>query len=259
MGGAVVRGALAAGAFRPGQVYLAEPDAARRAEFEKAGVAGFARPADALSAAGAGAEVLLAVKPQALDDVGRDVAQAPPKGVVISILAGAKSERVRAAMGGACRVVRVMPNLPAQIGMGVSALSLGAGAGPGDETLAQTLFGAVGAVVRIDEPLMDAFTALAGSGPAYLFYLAEAMTRAGAEMGFDAATADSVVRGVLAGSAALLDKERGRSAGEWRGAVTSKGGTTAAACESLDRDGAMEAMVRAIVAARDRGRELGAR
>src|SRR5690606_30719943 len=127
---------------------------------------------------------------------------------------------------------------------------------PADAAFARTLFGAVGETVDLDEALMDAFTAVAGSGPAYLFYLAEAMARAAEGVGFDAATADRLVRATIVGAAGLLDADRGRPASELRALVTSRGGTTAAATQRLDDAGVAEAFERAIVAARDRGREL---
>jgi len=126
--------------------------------------------------------------------------------------------------------------------------------------IAGRLFAALGpVVVRIDEGLMDAFTAVAGSGPAYLFYLAEAMERAAVEVGLDAAMARRVVAQTLRGAAALIDGDGQGDPGLLRAAVTSKRGTTAAAVASLERDGVMECWVRAIVAARDRGAELGRR
>ncbi len=256
MAEAILRGAFRAGALAPGDVVVAEPDAGRRALIGALGIAVCERSAEALARSGIGSQMLLAVKPQSLSAVGAEIGALAPSGVVISILAGGASDRVRAALGGACRVVRVMPNLPAQIGMGVSAVCLGAGSAPGDDAFARRLLAGVGEVVAIDEPLMDAFTALAGSGPAYLFYLAEAMRRAGVEMGFDEATADRVTRSVLAGSGALLAQSPERSAEAWRAAVTSKGGTTEAACRALDDAGAMAAFVGAIIAARDRGAAL---
>ena len=164
---------------------------------------------------------------------------------------------VRSALGGRARVIRVMPNTPAQLRRGVSAIAIGEGASEDDAQFAVALFESVGEVVRVDESMIDAFTALAGSGPAYVFYLAEAMMRAGVEIGFDEATADRIVRGTIAGSAALLSDSTDRKPIDLRAAVTSKGGTTFAATQSLDASGAMDAIVRAIIAARDRGRELG--
>src|SRR5690606_13250813 len=153
-------------------------------------------------------------------------------------------------------VVRAMPNLPARIRQGATAICLGDGAAPGDDDFALALFRGIGPLVlRIDESLMDAFTAVAGSGPAYLFYLAEAMTRAATELGFDAPAAREIVKATLAGSASLL-AQSSESPADLRAAVTSKGGTTEAATTVLDNAGVMNAIVRAITAARDRGREL---
>jgi pyrroline-5-carboxylate reductase len=178
--------------------------------------------------------------------------------VVISILAGMPGHRVREALGGRCRVVRAMPNLPAKIGHGATAVCMAAGARDGDDEFARRLFEGVGRlVVTIDESMMDAFTAVAGSGPAYLFLLAEAMVHAAAEIGFDEATANDIVRQTIAGAAALLS-ESVEAAGELRKAVTSKGGTTEAALRVLNDAGFTRALQRAVTAARDRGRELGA-
>lgn len=263
MARAIVAGAARSGGAELGPMVVCEPVAERRMWFDAGEAAGLGvRTESGISGAMAGADaftqVLLAVKPQSLGDVARDlgpILASGPRRVVISILAGRGSAQVRAALGGQAAVVRAMPNLPASIGMGCSALCLGEGAQVGDEALALRLFGACGEVVRIDERLFDAFTALAGSGPAYVFYLAEAMERAGAAMGFDARMARSVTAFVLAGGGALL-KATHEAPGELRESVTSKGGTTEAASRVLDDSGAMDALVRAIVAARDRGAEL---
>jgi len=175
----------------------------------------------------------------------------------VSILAGTPSTKVRAALGDCVRVVRAMPNLAARIGQGATAVCAGAGAREEDAEAPVRLFRGVGpVVVLLEEPLFDAFTALAGSGPAYVCYLAEAMERAAARMGLDAETAGVVVRQVLSGAAGLLH-EPGAGAAGLRAAVTSRGGTTEAAVRVLDEAGVMAAIERAIVAARDRGRELG--
>lgn len=259
MASAILEGAFGAGLLRPGEVVVAEPDESRRSAMAARGctLAHGSTPEAALRALAPGGAVLLATKPQSLADVSRSLGASPPfAGVVISILAGARSERVREAFGGSARVVRVMPNTPARIGLGVSAIAGGAGARAGDDALAVRLFGAVGEVVRVEETMMDAFTALAGSGPAYIFYLAEAMAQAGIEMGFEPRTADAVARAVLRGSAELLAQSPGESAAALRAAVTSKGGTTEAAIRSMESAGVGGAIVRAIVAARDRGAEL---
>lgn len=259
MASAILDGAFGAGLLSPAEVVVVEPDESRRSAMAARGcaIAQGSTPEAALRALAPGGVVLLATKPQSLADVARALGASPLlRGVVISILAGARSERVREAFGGSARVVRVMPNTPARIGLGVSAIAMGAGAQAGDDAMALKLFGAVGEVVRVEEAMMDAFTALAGSGPAYIFYLAEAMVQAGVEMGFDPRTADTVARAVIRGSAELLVRSPNERAAALRAAVTSKGGTTEAAIQSMERAGVGEAIVRAIAAARDRGAEL---
>ncbi|HNB59935.1 MAG TPA: pyrroline-5-carboxylate reductase dimerization domain-containing protein, partial [Phycisphaerales bacterium] len=125
------------------------------------------------------------------------------------------------------------------------------------------LFGAVGQTVAVEESLMDAFTALAGSGPAYVFLLVEAMVEAGVRAGFARADSERIVRQTLIGAGALLEAEgaaggKGRDAAALRESVTSKGGTTEAALRVLEARGVAGAVVDAVLAARDRGRELGA-
>lgn len=260
MARAIVEGARAAGVLG-GRWIVAEPDPERRVEFEHA-VESAAEAIDWLAAAerapGEG-QVLLAVKPQKLAEVGAQLGPKlgdSPSRVAMSILAGTPSARVRAALGGNVRVVRVMPNLPARLGRGMTAICLGEGAGDGDDARARELFGGVGRVIEIPESLMDAYTALAGSGPAYVFYLAEAMILAAVELGFTREEATLIVRETVAGAGLMLVGSPEHPA-SLRAGVTSKGGTTEAACRVLDEAGAMDAFVRAIHAARRRGAELG--
>lgn len=255
MASSIVEGAIRAGVLDPRRTLAADPSPERRAHAERLGMRVFERASDALREA-ADARVMLAVKPQMLAGVAGECAEIGGGRRVVSILAGATIAKVGEAFA-TRRVVRVMPNTPSRVGKGISAIAVAAGGTDDDVGFARNLFAAVGEVVEINEGLMDAFTAVCGSGPAYLFYLAEAMTKAAREVGFDAATADRIVRATVVGSAALLDADRSRSAGELRALVTSKGGTTAAATSSLDESGVLDAFVRAIVAARDRGRELG--
>ncbi len=205
-----------------------------------------------------GAQVLLAVKPQMLGAVAETTRGWGVEGVVVSILAGARSEAVREAFGGKARVVRVMPNTPAAVGRGMACVAAGAGAREGDTAVALGLMRAVGEAIEVDEGMVDAFTAIGGSGPAYLFYLAEGMVRGGEAVGFSKEDARRIVMQTLVGAAELL-AARGGSPEDLRAAVTSKGGTTAAAMGVLDDAGVMQAVERAAVAARDRGVELGAR
>jgi len=255
MAQAILQGAFDAGVLTPRQILLAEPDDSKRRLFADLGVDARPGASDFPERLPDEAPVLLAVKPQMLSDAARDLGGRAGGRVVISILAGSPSGKVRAALGGDCRVIRVMPNTPARIRRGISAIAIGDGAQTGDDALALQLLEAVGEVVRIDEALMDAFTAIAGSGPAYVFYLAEAMARAGTSLGFDEAQADRLARKTIAGAGALL-AQSDQSPAELRAAVTSKGGTTAAALQALNDASVQDAFVRAVTAARDRGAEL---
>ncbi len=259
MAGAIIAGATRAEALAGGCV-VADPDTAKLAAFD----VGARTAGDALDwlarrerTPGEGV-VVLAIKPQMLDAVGREVAPvlaAGPERLVITILVGTPSARVREAMGGNSRVVRVMPNTPAMVGEGMSAVAAGAGATPEDVALTRTLFEACGRVVELPEDRIDAFSTFAGSGPAYLFYLAEAMERAAVEMGFAVDDARAIVAQTLYGSAMLLRRD-GRPPAELRRAVTSPNGTTQAATTSFDGADVQGALVRGMHAAAARAAEL---
>lgn len=262
MGRAIIEGALRAGTLDPSATFIAEPDDDRRAGLDALGAQTHASADDAVRAA-LSAEpapgltaILLAVKPQVFPTLAVSISPhlGPHPRLVISIMAGVRAAGIGRSLGSSVRVVRAMPNTPARIGQGVTGIAAGPAATPSDLSRVHTLFAAVGPqTIPIDETLMDAFTALAGSGPAYLFLLAEAMERAGVALGFDTPTARAAASQTLRGAAALLD---GTDPAALRAAVTSKAGTTAAALASLDRDAVPDAIVRAITAARDRGREL---
>lgn len=262
MGSAIVAGCLRARLTTPARVVVAEADEGRRTEAAGLRMVAVADGGEALNRlasidpAGVG-QVLLAVKPQMLDVVAAligPVLKRTPR-VVVSIMAGTATARLEAALPGA-RVVRTMPNLGVRVGNGCTAACSGASARPGDDACARAVFSALGEVFSTPESLMDAFTAVAGSGPAYLFYLAEAMERGAMEVGFDPVRARELVRATLVGAADLLAE--GGDPAALRAAVTSKGGTTAAAVGVLDEAAVMRAWVRAMVAARDRGRALNA-
>jgi pyrroline-5-carboxylate reductase len=247
MAKAIIAGAIEGGVLDASMVAIADPDAGSRDFFEKLGCVAFTN-AQALPPA---TFTLLAVKPQMFDAVSKDL-QAE---VVYSIMAGVTTDTIANAVGDA-RVVRVMPNLPCSIGYGAAGIALGTGATDEDAELARKLFSAIGITVDVDESLMDAVTAVSGSGPAYLFMLAEAMIEGGVNAGLTREVATALVQQTVLGASELLVRDD-RSAGELREAVTSKGGTTAAALQFLHDKGAPEAISDAVIAARDRGRELG--
>jgi pyrroline-5-carboxylate reductase len=174
---------------------------------------------------------------------------------ILSIAAGVSIGAIEAAAGPGVAVVRSMPNTPALVGEGASAIAGGSAAGPADLDWAEQILGAVGSVVRVPEAQLDAVTGLAGSGPAYLFLIAEALIDAGVLAGLSRANAEALVSQLFVGSAALL-ADRGDPAA-LRAMVTSPGGTTAAGLRALESAGVRAAMLDAVMAATARSRELG--
>lgn len=250
MGRAIVAGAIQAQVLVPQDVVVAEIDAGRRAELDRLGCRTTDDPAGVLDAE----QLMLAVKPQSFPEVARAVAPLPEPRVVISIMAGLGSRGIRSALGPA-RVVRVMPNTPCRIGAGMAAIALGDGAEPGDETLAIAIFEALGATALVDEAQMHVVTAVSGSGPAYVFLLAEAMQRAAEGLGLSRETAALLTSRTVAGAGRLL-VESAEPPADLRRAVTSPGGTTAAAIELMLTRDLPQIVIDAVTAARDRGAEL---
>jgi len=220
------------------------------------GSLGIATAGDNLTPAGC-PHVLLAVKPQVmgrvLDEIAASVA---PDATVISIAAGITTSYIDERLGGRGRIVRVMPNTPMLVGEGMSALAAGPRAGAEEVRWAQRLFAASGKTCVVDEEQMDAVTAVSGSGPAYFFYLIEAMISAGTAEGLDPDTAAMLARRTCAGTAKLL-METDEPPEGLRARVTSPGGTTQQAIEVLDNAGVKGLLVKAIRAAAQRSRELG--
>lgn len=251
MGRAIVRGVLDAGVLSPQAVVVAEIDRDRREDLAVLGCATTADPAAALAAE----QVLLAVKPQSFGALAESLGPLAEPKVVISIMAGLHSRTIRAALGEAARVVRVMPNTPCRIGAGMTAIAPGHGAVAGDERLAVEIFEALGRTVVVDESDMHAITGLSGSGPAYLYLLAEALEQAGAQAGLDAETSALLVQQTLVGAALLL-VESGEEPAALRRAVTSPGGTTEAALAVMLERGLPQIVADAVKAARDRGAEI---
>lgn len=207
-----------------------------------------------------GAEVvILAVKPQVLDDVARGIADVLEPGcVVVSVAAGVPISSLRRALGTArVGLVRVMPNTPALKGVGATGLFADPDCTAEQRDAARAVFEAVGRVFEIgDENLMDAVTAVSGSGPAYFFALAEALAQAGESAGLPPETAEGLAAQTAAGAGAMLADGDDRAA-DLRRRVTSPGGTTEAALEALQRGGLGSLVDSAVDAAVRRGRELG--
>jgi len=198
---------------------------------------------------------VIAVKPADVQTACRDLV---PAGVarVLSIAAGVTTSSLEAWLGAGPAVVRAMPNTPALVGAGASAIAGGASAGPDDLTWASGILQAVGTVVTVNESALDAVTGLSGSGPAYVFLVAEALIDAGVLVGLTRPVARQLAIQTLLGSARLLD-ETGDEPSTLRAAVTSPGGTTAAGLRALESAGVRSAILDAVAAATQRARELG--
>jgi pyrroline-5-carboxylate reductase len=204
------------------------------------------------------AVVLIAVKPQMIAAALPSLARL--SALFVTVAAGTRIAAYEAALGAGIRLVRAMPNTPAAVGRGITAILGNAHATPHDMTQAETLLSAVGQVVRLDgEHQMDAVTAVSGSGPAYVFHLIEALAAAGAAEGLPEGLAMQLARATVTGAGELAHQSP-ESAAQLRVNVTSPGGTTAAALGVLmDADAGFPALLRqAVHAAAARGRELGA-
>ncbi len=259
MGAALVRGMISGRVCTAAQVIVAEPHHAKHAALHALGVGVAASAREACAQIGSGSGILLAVKPQVFAPVAAELKSSCPDTLrngclVLSIMAGVTIQTITHATG-AGRVLRAMPNLPATVGAGITAIARGPGASSADAEAAERLFAAVGATLWLDEPLMDAFTGLAGSGPAYVFALCEAMAAAGESLGMSPAHAALAARQTVIGAARLLEGSPATPA-DLRAGVTSKGGTTQAGLELLTNGGFAELVSRAVFAAARRGAEL---
>jgi pyrroline-5-carboxylate reductase len=201
--------------------------------------------------------LVLAVKPQQMREVCAALAGRLGRQTVLSIAAGLRVADLSRWLGGHRRVVRAMPNTPALIGQGVTGLHADASVSADERTQAEQVLAAVGGTVWVDdEALIDAVTALSGSGPAYVFYFIEAMVRGGEALGLNASQARALALATFTGASALA-AQSSESPATLRERVTSKGGTTEAALNAMATDAVGDAIVRAMAAAAARGAELG--
>jgi pyrroline-5-carboxylate reductase len=255
MARALVGGLIASGA-EASNIRVADPDEAQRRSL--ADELGVSVHADNAAAARAADVVVVAVKPQVIDEVLASISGAVEETtVVVSVAAGVPIERIRKGLGTHARVVRAMPNTPALYQAGMTGLAAAEGVEDGDRRRAEQVLEAAGEVAWVDdEALMDVVTAVSGSGPAYFFSLVEQLTAAGARAGLPEATAARLARQTAFGAGTMLARSD-VEAGELRRRVTSPGGTTAAALESLDDNDFARLVDEAVQAAVRRGRELG--
>ncbi|ODS62941.1 MAG: pyrroline-5-carboxylate reductase [Arenimonas sp. SCN 70-307] len=251
-------GGLVARGHAPAALRVAEPVAAlREALAADFGVSSFEAAPQAAEGAGTW---LLAVKPQVMKAVCESLAPLAQaqRPLVVSIAAGVTAGQIEAWLGGGQAVVRSMPNTPALLGAGATGLFANARVDADGRAAAEALMGAAGLTAWIgDEALMDAVTAVSGSGPAYVFLLAEAMQAAGEAQGLAPDTARTLVLQTILGAARMLS-ETGEPAATLRQRVTSPGGTTQAAIESFEGNHFRRIVHEAITAATERGRQLSA-
>jgi pyrroline-5-carboxylate reductase len=257
MGEALVGGLVANGWAPAEAIAVVEPYEARRKDLASRhpGLRLAENVKVALDGVPAPGGAVIAVKPSDVEAACRDLA---PAGVtrVLSIAAGVTTGSLQEWLGAGPAIVRAMPNTPALVGAGAAAIAAGSSAGPDDLAWASGILEAVGTVVTVNEDALDAVTGLSGSGPAYVFLVAEALIDAGVTVGLTRPVARQLAIQTLLGSARLMH-ETGEEPSVLRAAVTSPGGTTAAGLRALESAGVRSAIIDAVAAATQRARELG--
>ncbi len=255
MAEALLKGLLREGTAEPEEIVCAEPRPERRAEIADryaVEVTGDNRAAAALADL-----LVLSVKPQMMDAVLAEIAPViDARKLVVSIAAGVPIAAMARRLPAGARLIRTMPNLPAVVGAGATAIARGPNATEEDATVARAIFEAVGTAVVVDEPLLDAVTGLSGSGPAFIFLAVEALADGGVKAGLPRAAALSLAAQTVLGAARML-LETGRHPGELKDQVTSPAGTTIAGVAALEARGFRAALMEAVEAATRRARELG--
>lgn len=254
MGTALLRGVLKAGIVQGSDVAVCDsyPASAQALKDENAGII----IADDAQAVVAQSEVvILAVKPKDMQSLLQGLSNDGKKPLFISIAAGTTLTQLTSWVGDGARVIRVMPNTPAQIGQGYSAFARSSSATQADADIAKQIFGAVGLADEVSEYLLDAITGLSGSGPAYIFTIIEALADGGVLMGLPRDAALRAAAQTLAGAAQMVI-ETGQHPATLRDAVTSPGGTTIAGLEQLEAHGLRNALIQAVRKATERSKAL---
>ncbi|HEY2525584.1 MAG TPA: pyrroline-5-carboxylate reductase [Candidatus Binataceae bacterium] len=265
MAEALARGLIANKVFKAAELIASDVDPARRRKFKSA--LKIEVTTDNLKVLGAARSVLFAVKPQTIEAVLTELARGGGDGssrkggladkLFVSIAAGVTLGRLEGALGGRARVIRVMPNAPAMVGQGMAALVRGRHATRADEAFALKIFRAVGdAVALTDEAMLDAVTALSGSGPAYVYLFAKSLADAAVAQGLPKELALRMALKTIRGAEENMRRSP-MTAEELIRIVASPGGTTEAALRQLGTDGFSDIVAHAIQAAAERSRELG--
>jgi len=257
MAEAIAKAAMERGIVPAAHMIASDPSQARRDVFAAMGIAVTTSNEQVISQC---SQVMLAVKPQMMANVYGDLAKHGSQDqIILSIVTGitiAKMNATVVAAGGkTMRVIRIMPNTPIMVSQGMAGIAAGVDCHPGDDELAMKLFSAGGKAIQVEESLIDAITVVSGSGPAYLFYLAQAMEEAATKLGLGE-HARLLVAQTLKGASELLMQSPDTPA-ELRRKVTSPGGTTEAAIKHMEANRVMAVIVEAIEAAEKRSKELG--
>lgn len=255
MAEALVKGILRAGLFRADAIWGSDPRKSRCDVIkERYGIGVTTHNLDVVRKANI---VILSVKPQVLVNVCEEIAPyLKPRALVISVAAGVPLAVLQAHLPKGTRLVRVMPNTPALVGAGATAIAAGDNATEDDVQTAERIFKSVGMTVILDEEQLDAVTGLSGSGPAYIFLVIEALSDAGVKMGLSRYNALALAAHTVLGSAKLLI-ETGEHPGHLKDMVTSPGGTAIAGLHTLEAGGLRTTLINAVEAATKRSRELG--
>lgn len=255
MGEALIKGLLAASLVPTEAIYATDVRLERLKELDRQ--YGIQIAADNTDLVRHADVVIMAVKPQIMEAVLKEIAHAVTRRkLVISIAAGVSTAKIRAALGKDARLIRVMPNTPALVLEGVTAIAKAEGLEPGDLDIAGEIFSAVGRVVVLDEELLDAVTGLSGSGPAYVAVVIESLADGGVRMGLDRITAMTLATQTVLGAAKLL-LETGLHPGALKDMVSSPGGTSIAGIAALEEGGIRTTFIKAVERATQRSRELG--
>ena len=256
MAEAIVRGVLRGERMTPDRIIVADPSADRRAFFQ--GELGVTATDDNDAVAKAVSTLVLSVKPQVCGDVLKGIARwLDEETLVVSIMAGISARFIQQQLGGKRRVVRTMPNTPMLVGEGMVAVSRGSFATAADIMTATHLFSAAADVMEVTEDQIDAVTAVSGSGPAYFFYLVEAMIAAGVELGLSEEQAHRLATRTACGAGHMMVATAAEGPAELRRRVTSPKGTTQAAIEHMEAAGLPKIVAEAMSAAEKRSKELG--
>lgn len=256
MAGALIRGLTSGAVASPGRIMAADASAEQlKSVGEKYGIG---MSLDNQEAAQWAEVLVLSTKPQVLPAVLKEIAPVLGRDVlVVSIAAGVPLAGIENCLPKGTRVIRTMPNMPALVHRGATAVALGSAATDEDCSLARRMFDSVGITLVVEEKLLDAVTGLSGSGPAYVFLFLEALADGGVKMGLDRASAERLAVETVLGSAKLL-LETGERPEELRKKVTSPGGTTLEGLAALEAGGMRATVVQAVVSATERARVLGA-